>query len=365
MRNRIIAAALLAAVLVTGLGGALASPGSAGDPFVTLSYLTGTYYAEMEQAMLEQAQKGTAQIEKNALDKLAELSGSYLDKANRDGLYSDKFLRLTLARNEALILPAGSSLQFDSGRVALTFSSGCLIDATSGTVVDSTGTLTAGRHYIAAENTSCTVTALSDAVYLSVCGYYDLELTGIKYTPFTDIVAPAWYADSVLYAYEEGLVNGMTETTFEPTTTVNRAMLATLLFRMAGVQGTPTDAGFTDVPTGKWYSDAVNWANSVSIVTGYPDGSFQPMTTLTREQLAVILYRYTANYLGESAPLAGDLTRFPDAGQAHGYARDALSWAVGIGLIKGRDTGLLDPLGNANRAEIATVLQRFNTLFPY
>ncbi len=365
MRNRMIAAVLLTAVLVTGLGAALASPGTAEDPFVTLSYLTGTFYPEMEQAMLEQAQKGTAKVEKDALDKLAELSGSYLSQVpSRDGMYADTFLRLTLARNEVLTLTAGSSLQFDSGRVSLTFSSGCLIDATDGTAVTGTGTLTAGHHYIAAENTTCTVTAKSDAVYLSVRGYYDLERTGISYTPFVDIVAPVWYADPILYAYQEGLVNGMTATTFEPATTMNRAMLATLLSRMAGVQGTPADAGFSDVPSGVWYANGINWAYSAGIVSGYGDGTFHPLATLNREQLATFLYNYTTKYLGVDAQSNGDLTQFPDADKVSPYAVNALSWAVGAGLVNGKD-GKLAPQDNTNRAEVATILYRFETLIPY
>lgn len=364
MRNRIVAAVLLAAVLVTGLGAALASPGTAGDPFITLSYLTGTFYSEMEQAMLEQAQKGTAAIEKNALDKLAELSGGYLDKAGRDGLYSDTFLRLTLARDDVLTLHPGSSLQFEAGQTTLALSSGCLIDTTAGTTVVSGGTLTAGRRYIAAENTTCTVTVRSDAAYLSVCGYYNLERTGITYTPFVDIVAPVWYAESVLYAYQEGLVNGMTPTTFEPATTMNRAMLATLLSRTAGVQGTPADAGFSDVPAGEWYANGVNWAYSAGIVSGYPDGSFQPLATLNREQLATFLYNYATRYLNVDAPGTGDLTRFPDADKVSPYAVNALSWAVGAGLVNGKD-GRLAPQDNTNRAEVATILYRFDTLIPY
>jgi len=364
MRSRIIAAVLLAAVLVTGLGGALASPGTAGDPFVTLSYLTGTFYPELEQAMLEQAQKGTAQIEKNALDKLAALSGSYLEQAGRDGSYSDGFLRLTLARNESLTLYSGSSVQFDAGQVSLALASGCLIDATTGTTVDGTGTLTAGHHYIAAEDTSCTVTARSDAVYLSVCGYYDVERTGISYTPFVDIVAPVWYADPVLYAYQEGLVNGMTVTTFAPAVEMNRAMLATLLSRMAGVQGTAADAGFSDVPAAEWYANGVNWAYSVGIVTGTTTTTFDPLTALNREQLAVFLYRYATKYLKLDAPATGDLSRFPDAGTVSSYAVDALSWAVGVGLVNGKD-GKLAPLDKTNRAEVATILYRFETMIPY
>lgn len=365
MRNRIIAAVLLAAILVTGLGAALASPGTAEDPFVTLNYLTETYYPEMEQAMLEQAQKGTAQIEQDALNKLAALSSSYLaDISSSNKMYSDRFLRLTLARSEKLILSSGSSLQFEEGRVTLELTSGCLIDVTDGSSPIASGTLTAGHHYIAAENTSCIITAQSDAVYLSVRGYYALELTGIAYTPFVDIVAPVWYADSVLYAYEKGLVNGMTATTFAPATEMNRAMLATLLSRMAGVQGTPADAGFTDVPPGVWYANGVNWAYSVGIVNGSTATTFDPLTSLSREQLAVFLYRYAANYLGKNTPCSGDLTRFPDADKVSGYAKDALSWAVGVGLVNGKD-GKLAPLDKTNRAEVATILHRFILLFPY
>ena len=365
MRNRIIAAVLLAAVLVTGLGAALASPGTAEDPFVTLNYLTKTYYAEMELAMLEQAQAGTAQVEKSALDKLAELSAGYLAKARPDGkLYSDTFLYLALARDDVLTLYAGSGLQFDAGVVALAFSSGCLIDVTTGTTVVSGGTLTAGHRYIAAEDTVCTVTARSDTAYLSVCGKYELTRTGKTYTPFTDIIAPVWYADSVLYAYQQGLVNGMTPTTFEPATTMNRAMLATLLSRTAGVQGTPADAGFSDVPADAWYATGINWAYSVGIVNGTSATTFDPLTTLNREQLAVFLYRYATKYLGVDAPSNGDLSKFPDADKISSYAVDALSWAVGVGLVNGKD-GKLAPQDNTNRAEVATILYRFETMIPY
>lgn len=366
MRNRLIAAVLLAAVLVTGLGAALASPGSAGDPFVTLSYLTGTFIPEMEKAMLEQAQNATANIEKSALDRLAALSANYLGQAGTPkGLFSDQFLRLTLARNEKLILSSGAGLQFESGVVALAFSSGCLIDTTDGTVVSGTGTLAAGHHYIAAEDTVCSVIARSDAVYLSVRGFYNLERTGISYTPFTDIVAPVWYADSILYAYQNSLVNGMTPTTFEPATGMNRAMLVILLSRMAGVEGTPPDAGFTDVPANAWYASGINWAHSVGIINGTSDANtFSPLAPLTREQMAVFLYRYASVYLGLETPCTGDLSQFPDLAQVNSYAKDAFSWAVGVGLVNGKD-GKLAPLDQTNRAEVATILYRFNTLFPH
>ena len=363
MRNRIIAAVLLAAVLVTGLGAALASPGTAEDPFVTLNYLTQTFYPELEQAILTQVQQGTAETQQTALDRLAELSSGYLGNVKKDGLYADTFLRLTLARDDVLTLPSGSGLQFEAGVTALSFASGCLIDVTTGTTVDGTGALTAGHRYIAAENTTCSVTVLSDAAYLSVCGSYGLVSTGKTYTPFVDIVGPIWYSDPVLYAYQNGLVNGMTLITYEPMTQMNRAMLVTLLSRMAGVQETVADAGFTDVPAGEWYANAVNWAYSTGIVMGMGDGTFAPTATLTREQMAVILYRYATDYLGKDAVCDGDLTRFPDADNSSDWAVDALSWAVGTGLINGKGD-LLAPKDFTNRAEVATILYRFNTLLP-
>lgn len=361
MRNRIIAAVLLTAVLVTGLGAALASPGTAEDPFITLNYLTGTYYPELEQAMLAQAQAGTASVEAAALERLSALSDNYLTQTGANS-FSDSFLRLTLARDETLTLSSGAALQFDEGQVGLEFSSGCLIDVTDASVVTS-GTLTSGHRYLVAENTICTITARSDSVYLSVRGYYELERTGTTYTPFVDIVGTDWYADAVRYAYETGLVNGTTNTTFEPGTNMSRAMLATILSRVAGVQGTVSDAGFSDIPSNSWYTNGVNWAYSTGIVTGLPDGTFLPANDLTREQLAVFLYRYAANYLNMDTPCTGDLSQFSDANRISSYAQDALSWAVGAGLVNGVGDNKVSPQGVATRSQVVTIIYRFNTLF--
>ena len=311
--------------------------------------------------MLEQAQAGTATIERSALDRLAQLSSSYLSQTGGK-TYSDSLMRLILARDEKLTLPSGSTLQFDDGQVSLKVSSGCLIDTTSGTPLSS-GTLTAGHRYIVAENSSCTVTAVSDSVYLSICGFYELERTNNTYTPFVDITAKDWYANSVLFAYNKGLVNGMTPTSFGPKIEMNRAMIVTVLSRMAGVDYVAEDAGFTDVKPTDWYANSINWAYSVGISGGITDTTFSPTTSPTREQLAVFLYRYATNYLGLEVPSNGDLTKFPDAASVSDYAEDALSWAVGVGLVNGKD-GNLAPRDKTNRAEIVTMLQRFLTLYP-
>lgn len=361
MKKKLIAAVTLTALLVAALGAAMASPGTGSDPFVTLSYLTGTYYKEVEADMLEQAQKSTAATEKAAFDKLDALAGSYLAQAGGQE-YADDFLRMTLSRNDRLDLPTGASLLFEAGQVELVFASGSFVDVTDGSTVTAGGKLTAGHHYVAAEDTACSITAVSDAVYLSVRGYYNLESSGMTYTPFTDLKADDWYYSSVRFAYDNELFKGLTATTFSPNTNMNRAMLATVLSRMAGIQGPIPAVGFTDVKDGDWYSDAVNWAAAVGIVNGMGDGTFAPNANVTREQMAAMLYRYARDWMGIEVSASGDLSAFSDRAKVSSWAVESVSWAVDNGIMTGYTDGTLGPGGTATRAQVATMLQRFSNL---
>ena len=171
--------------------------------------------------------------------------------------------------------------------------------------------------------------------------------------PFTDVAEGDWYYDAVAYCWENGIMDGTSGTAFAPNMILTRAMMAQVLYNLA--DGTAsTAAGFPDVAASAWYADAVNWAAANGYVTGYDNGSYGPEDNLTREQLAVILYRYA----GSPAP-AGSLDGFADAASASAYAVDALRWAVGEGLLTGKDGGRLDPTGTASRAELAQILARF------
>ena len=171
--------------------------------------------------------------------------------------------------------------------------------------------------------------------------------------PFLDVAEGAWYYDAVTYCYENGIMDGTSSVSFAPGMLLNRAMAAQVLYNLA--DGTAsTAAGFPDVAASAWYADAVNWAAANGYVTGYDNGSFGPEDSLTREQLAVILYRYA----GSPEP-TGSLDGFTDAASASDYAVDALRWAVGEGLLTGKDGGRLDPAGTASRAELAQILARF------
>lgn len=361
MRRKLIAAALLTALFATALGAALAAPGTDSDPFVTLSYLTGTYYAEAEQAIRTRVQTATAQTEKDALDRLDTLAGGYLAQAG-GGDGPAAFVRLALSRGDRLELVTGTGLLYEAGQVNLSFAGGLLVDVTDGSTVAAGGTLAAGHRYVAAEDTACSLIVHSDAAYLSVQGDYDLERTGETYTPFTDLTFSDWYYSNACFAYDTGLFQGLTATTFSPNTNMNRAMLATVLRRLAGAEGTVPSVGFTDVPAGAWYADAVNWAASVGAVNGMGDGTFVPAANVTREQMVTMLYRYARDYLGMETPATGDLSGFPDRADISAWAGDAVSWAVGHGILNGRTGGALDPAGSATRAEVAALLQRFSAL---
>ena len=184
------------------------------------------------------------------------------------------------------------------------------------------------------------------------------ENPGIDVNPFTDISEKDWFYGDVMFVYENGLMLGTSKTLFSPHGTVMRGMMATILWRM---EGSPVPKGknsFTDVEAGKWYADAITWTAENGIFAGYGKDKFGPDDPITREQLAAIFYRY-ADYKGYDLTVKGDLDKFKDADKITDYAKTAMQWAVGSGLVKGKSGNLLDPQGTATRAEIAAMLHRF------
>ena len=181
--------------------------------------------------------------------------------------------------------------------------------------------------------------------------------------PFTDVAENAWYYDAVVYAWENDLMTGTSAATFAPGMTTDRAMLATLLWRLEGSPSVDYLMGFDDVAEGLWYSEAVRWAASEGVVTGVGDGSsFAPTGAITREQMAVMLYRY-AQYKDYDVTGSADLSGYADADSVSSWAQYAVAWAVDAGLISGVGNNTLNPQGSATRAEIATILMRFVEAF--
>ena len=171
---------------------------------------------------------------------------------------------------------------------------------------------------------------------------------------FVDVAPDAWYTAAIQYAYDNGLMTGVSVTEFAPEATTTRAMIVSILARLEGVTNAEA-AGFADV-NDEWYATAVNWAANVGVVNGFEDGTFRPNQPITREQLAAILMNY-AVYKGEDVSNRADLTSYTD--QPSTWAEETMQWAVAEKLITGVTNDELQPQGNATRAQVAAILQRF------
>ena len=177
--------------------------------------------------------------------------------------------------------------------------------------------------------------------------------------PFTDVTSGDWFYDAVAYVYDKGMMEGTTDTTFAPTMNLTRSMIAQVLYNLEERPEAPGAAGFPDVAAGAWYADAVNWAAARGIVKGYDTGAFGPEDSVTREQLAAILYRY-AQAKGYDTTQGGMAVReFSDSASISDWAQEAMAWAVNAQVLSGKGNGVLDPQGTATRAEVAQMLMNF------
>ena len=177
------------------------------------------------------------------------------------------------------------------------------------------------------------------------------------FLPFTD-VTNHWAYSAIKRVYTRGWMVGMDEKTFAPDQQLSRAMLAVILYAMAGEPAVTGESPFTDVPAGCWYTDAIVWAAQNGIVCGFGDGTFRPNEAVTRAQAAVMLYGYAA-FTGADVTARADLSAYSDAGQIPSWAMDAMQWANARRLIVGRDSSHLAPNGGATRAEMAAILSAY------
>lgn len=173
---------------------------------------------------------------------------------------------------------------------------------------------------------------------------------------FADVDPEAWYHDGIHFCLDNGLMEGYGNGLFGPSDPLTRGMLAQILYNCEGRPAVSGERAFADVAHDAWYTDAVAWAAANGIVEGYGDGDYGPNDSITREQLAFMLWRYAGKPV-----LSAGLDRFPDGGDVSLWAADAMSWAVGEGILEGDDAGLLKPQGQASRAEACTMLMRFIT----
>ena len=193
------------------------------------------------------------------------------------------------------------------------------------------------------------------ALSLALTGSLSLPaFAAVEDTGFADVDASAWYADAAVYCRDNGLMSGTSGTTFSPDTAMTRSMLATVLYRLAGSPAVTGSDAFTDTIDGAWYADAVLWAFQSGIISGYGGGLFGTNDPVTREQIATILWRYSGS------PTAETGTAFVDADTIASWAVSAVEWARANGYVNGVDGNRFDPSGTATRAQVATILMRYD-----
>lgn len=349
----------LLACMTTGFAG---SAGTASDPLITRSYVTGDYSSQLATAINETAHSAfdsiydaTSREISRISDNYMLLSGGYFDYTLTDG-----YIDIALSAGECVYLRTGASFILTSGTATLTIYDGSVINASKGSRVLSGTSAIQYNRYFCTESTRASFTAVSDCVF-QVDGYYMLggEPTDNQ-LPFRDVSSNIWYFGSVNYAYQNDLFRGITETTFEPNTTMSRGMFVTVLYRLSGEPDVSGSLSFTDVEAGRYYSDAAVWAANNDILLGYEDNTFRPDVPVTREQMAVLLYRY-ASYID---CLDGYVSHtifqsFPDADQTSNFAKAGLTWATSKGVLNG-SSGELLPKDPATRAQVAQIILNFN-----
>lgn len=341
MKKRIMAAAL-ALFLLTG-GVLAAYSASQSETLVSLSFLSGAFWNDLQAVVKQETDRDTSALFTEAAGQAGRGGSSFTAGAGVNGDV------LSGTTGSGLIWTAGSGL----------VQSGEIIDATAGAVVPVNGTLTAGHRYLA--GTEVVLAVASDAAWWMAEGSWTVKagdpVNPPVELPFTDVAADAWYYGDVSFVYQNGLFNGVTGSSFAPSGKMQRCMITTVLYRLAGEPAVGYEALFQDIPDGQWYTAGTVWAGRLGVVTGVGDGRFAPFSNVTRQEIAVILHRYAAG-MGCDVSGRADLSGFADAEKAASWGRDAISWAVDAGILNGSGGALL-PNGDATRAEVAAMLHRF------
>ena len=362
MKKRMIALGL---ALTLALGSvAAATGGTQADPLVSVGYLEGTYFSNLADRVTGWVTDLLQPTYDDAVDQLEYLAAGYLsdlgavDQTTLPEGWSmtEQFVSQGGERGDTVSLSLGSGISMASGTAT---ANAALVDITSGAELAAGGMLTAGHRYVTTAQTVITIT--SRTAQWAMQGVWSTTADGISVIelPFTDVPEDSWYYDAVYYVVEKSLYNGTSDTTFSPMMTMQRGMLTTVLHRLSGSPAVEYSPIFSDVPSGVWYTNGTIWAGQLGVVSGNGTGAFLPGDQVARQQIAVILYNY-AKLMGFDVSGQGDLSAFADGGSVASWAKTAMSWAVSVGILQGSN-GKVMPANGASRAEVAIMLQRFQT----
>ena len=349
-------AAVGAGVMLTGAVVAM----EAGDSLISLSYLTDTY--------IPVAVAQGDRIYEEKLTQAYETANQTLDQASKmpaDGngmAYSSNFQTRSFGRGDKILLESGCGFLMLSGRAVVSHN-GALIDVTSGETVPSAAVLTVGHRYLVGEDTGALIVMQSGIVTGGVEGNYSWEASSEKAAPFTDVFVSDSYCSAVDYVYYNKLFAGMGNNIFAPASSMDRSMMMTVLYHLAGdpeQERLAATATFTDVPADQWYHTFVSWAAEQGVSAGTGNGMFSPAQPVTREQVVVLLKNFATNYMGMTLNERADISGFADSDKVAFWSQEAVSWAVASGVLVVPQGGALEPVRSATRAEVAAMLQNFS-----
>ena len=372
--KRLIAACLVFFMAI-GMVTVSASPaGSMGNPLISRGYLEGVFADSLRADIYEQLD-GAIGL------SLSRLNDMYLEAAGYS--FAGRFTPIAISAGEAISLGPGASFILHSGSAVLNIGRGVVINISSGTEVTSGTALAFNQRFFCTENTTAIVAA-STAVTGLVDGFHhvgDAPATPPQQPlpppppppippetpplptgplPFADVHTTAWFYDAVDFVFRNGLFSGTTQTTFSPNAPMTRGMFVTVLHRLEGLPDVGMSRTFTDVrdPQAFFY-DAVAWASTHEIVTGFADGSFRPNDSITREQMAAIMHRYATHRERSMVIFDTALDVFPDNRNVSSFALEPMKWAVTWQILRGSTGGRLLPRNTASRAEVAQIILNY------
>lgn len=362
MKKNLTAIMCAGALLVSMACGVYALAGE--DSLISLSYITDVFVPDIVKQGKEQAEESLQSTYDKAAEDLEDVQKDLMKEATgAEGSYSANLSPKDFAAGDILTVETGAGIMHYAGSARVSHD-GAFIDVTDGTEIPSNTELVCGHRYLVGEDTIADVVILSGAAQLGVQSAYAREKGDWDAIPFYDVRTDDWYYDAAAYVYNAGIFTGISATEFAPHLTMDRAMLMTGFYRLAGSperELEEADAVYSDVPESAWYFKFVRWAATQEITAGIGDNKFGPAVQLTREQVVTLLYSFATRYLGLTSDGRTDVTGYTDYAQSSEWARDALSWAVHYEILDSSWAGE-NTLGGhlyADRAEVSAMLAAF------
>lgn len=361
--KRPLAAACAAALLISMACGVYAL--SAEDSFISLSYITDIFIPDAVEQGNEKAADTLLKTYDNAAEELEELKQDFMIEATGSiNPYSPDFRPREMYSGDILSVETGAGVMLYAGSARVSHN-GAFVDVTDGTEIPNGGELVSGHRYLVGEDTFADVVILSGLARVGIEGGYEPDKGEGKRVAYTDVRSDDWYYSAVEYVSNAGLFTGVGDDKFAPHTTMDRAMMMTGFYRLAGSPEREMEeatASFDDVPQSAWYYKFVRWAATQEITAGMGDNKFGPTVQLTREQVVTLLYSFGTRYMGKTMDGRSDVSGYSDYEKASEWAHDALSWAVYYGVLDASWAGE-NTLGGhqyADRAEVSAMLEAFS-----